>query len=90
MGALIDKLWETEFEFYNYYDESTKELLTLYNCARNELEGSLNNEQKTMLEEMLEQLADYNAAIEKKAFSNGFSLGMRMASEALNQAEKLI
>lgn len=90
MGALIDKLWETEFEFFNYYDENTKELLILYNGERNELEKSLNDQQKALFDEMLEHLADYNAEIEKKAFSNGFSLGMRMAAESFEQSGKLI
>ncbi len=90
MGAMIDKLWETDFEFSNYYDENTKELLSLYNGARTQLEATLSKKQMELFDEVFNYLSEYNAEIEKKAFSNGFSLGIRTAAEAFVESAPLI
>ena len=90
MGQLIDRLWETDFEFFNNDDECTAESLKLYNNARERLEAGLSEEQNQLLHELLTTMAEYNEAIERKAFSNGFSLGLRMSSEAFSQSEQLL
>jgi hypothetical protein len=90
MGQLIDRLWETDFEFFNNDDESTAESLKLYNDARERLEASLSEEQNQLLHELLTTVAEYSATMERKAFSNGFSLGLRMSSEAFSETQQLL
>ena len=90
MGQLIDRLWETDFEFFNNDDESTAESLKLYNNERERLEASLSEEQNQLLHELLTTMAEYNATMERKAFSNGFSLGLRMSSEAFAETQHLL
>ncbi|MBE6692715.1 MAG: hypothetical protein E7586_05285 [Ruminococcaceae bacterium] len=89
MGRLIDKLWENEFEFADYFNSETEELFKLFNSTRKELEKSLSDEPKVLFEDFLEYLGKYHDLMEKKAFSDGFSVGMQLASEAYVESEKL-
>lgn len=90
MGQLIDKIWESDIEFYNYNDDDIKELLQLSENARIELESKIDDKQKRLFDEYYEHISEYFCKIEKCAFSNGFSLGMRMACEAFENSDKLI
>lgn len=90
MGALIDKLWETNFEFCNNVGADTNELLKILGSMLKELEATFSDEQKKLFDEYCAQSGEYHDRLEKTAFSNGFSLGMKMASESFDQAEKLI
>ena len=68
MGKLIDKIWESDIEFYDYSDNDLKELLELMQNSREKLEVSLDNRQKELFYAYTENSADYNADIEKRAF----------------------
>ena len=88
MGKLIDRLWETEIEFTDFQTNEMKELLKIANGTAKELEQNLDEKQKEFFNEYCKYLGEYHDLMEKRIFSNGFSLGAQLALEVFEESEK--
>ena len=81
----ISELWYGNihpFEQCTYGDKRVKELMKLAARNHEELEKSLTEKQKEILEKLEECLNEMHDYAEKDAFSYGFRLGVRLMAEA--------
>lgn len=81
----ISELWYGNihpFEQCTYGDKRIKELMKLAARNHEELEKSLTEKQKEILEKLEECLNEMHDYAEQDAFSYGFRLGLRLMAEA--------
>lgn len=81
----ISELWYGNihpFEQCTYGDKRVKELMKLAARNHEELEKSLTEKQKEILEKLEECLNEMHDYAEQDAFSYGFRLGLRLMAEA--------
>lgn len=81
----ISELWYGNihpFEQCTYGDKRVKELMKLAARNHEELEKSLTEKQKEILEKLEECLNEMHDYAEQDAFSYGFRLGIRLMAEA--------
>lgn len=81
----ISELWYGNihpFEQCTYGDKRVKELMKLAARNHEELEKSLTEKQKEILEKLEECLNEMHDYAEQDAFSYGFRLGVRLMAEA--------
>ena len=81
----IDALWYgniSPFEQCTRGDKRLKELLKLVARNREELDGSLTENQKETLEKFEECMNEMHSITERDAFSYGFRLGVRLMAKA--------
>ena len=85
MMKTIDELWYgniSPFEQCTRGDKRLKELLKLVARNREELDATLTDKQKEILEKFEDCTNEMHSVTERDAFSYGFRLGMRLAVEA--------
>lgn len=81
----ISELWYGNihpFEQCTYGDKRIKELMKLSARNHEELEKSLTDKQKEILEKLEECINEMHDYAEQDAFSCGFRLGVRLVAEA--------
>ena len=84
----IDELWYgnvAPFEQCTRGDKRLKELLNLVVRNREELEGTLTEKQKEILEKFEENMNEMHGVCERDAFSYGFRIGAQLMAEAFLQ-----
>ena len=82
---ILDELWYgniAPFEQSTRGDKRFAELLKLVNQDREELVRTLMDKQKETLEKYEETVNEMYSVTERKAFSYGFRLGVRLMTEA--------
>ena len=81
----IDELWYgniAPFEQCTRDDKRLKELLKLVARNREELDGTLTDRQKEILEKFEENMNEMHGVAERDAFSHGFRLGVQLMAES--------
>ena len=84
----IDELWYgniAPFEQCTRDDKRLKELLKLVARNREELDGTLTDKQKEILEKFEECMNEMHGVAERDAFSHGFRLGVQLMAESFLQ-----
>ena len=84
----LDELWYgniSPFEQCTRGDKQLKELLKLVARNKEELDASLTDKQKEMLEKFEENMNEMHVITERDAFSYGFRLGVQLKAEAFLQ-----
>ena len=84
----IDELWYgniSPFEQCTRDDKRLKELLKLVAHNREELDGTMTDKQKEILEKFEENMNEMHGVCERDAFSHGFRLGVQLIAEAFLQ-----
>ena len=84
----IDELWYgniAPFEQCTRDDKRLKELLKLVARNREELDGTLTDRQKEILEKFEENMNEMHGVCERDAFSYGFRLGVQLMAESFLQ-----
>ena len=84
----IDELWYgniAPFEQCTRGDKRLKELLSLVARNREELDSTLTDRQKEILEKFEENMNEMHGVTERDAFSHGFRLGVQLMAEAFLQ-----
>ncbi len=92
MGKTIEKIWKDELELAPYFGVTNKKLVRLEKQMfrkREELESILEEKQKEIYDKYIEYLDDVNYETLQEAFTEGFSIGVKVAAEALINAERL-
>ena len=82
----IDELWYgniSPFEQCTRGNKELKELLTLTARNREELEATLTDKQKEILEKFEDCMNEMNTITERNAFSYGFKLGIHLMAECV-------
>ena len=82
---ILDELWYgniSPFEQCTRGDKELKELMKLVVRNREELDGTLTEKQKEMLEKYEECSNEMYSITERDAFACGFRLGVRLMAEA--------
>ena len=85
---LINELWYgnvSPFEQCTRGDKQLKELLKLMARNKEELDGTLTDKQKEILEKFEENMNEMHGITERDAFSYGLRLGIRLTAEAFLQ-----
>ena len=81
----IDELWYgniSPFEQCTRGDKRLKALLGLVARNREELDGTLTEKQKEILEKFEENMNEMHGVCERDAFSYGFRLGVQLMAES--------
>ena len=84
----IKELWYgnvAPFEQCTRRDKKLKELLKLVARNKEELDATLTDRQKEVLEKFEENMNEMHGIAERDAFSYGFSLGVHLMAEAFLQ-----
>ena len=84
----IDELWYgnvAPFEQCTRGDQRLKELLSLVARNREELDGTMTDKQKEILEKFEENMNEMHGVCERDAFSYGFRLGVQLMAESFLQ-----
>ena len=84
----IDELWYgnvAPFEQCTRGDKRLKELLNLVVRNREELDGTLTEKQKEILQKFEENTNEMHGVCERGAFSYGFRLGVQLMAESFLQ-----
>ena len=84
----IDELWYgnvAPFEQCTRGDKRLKELLSLVARNREELDSTLTDRQKEILEKFEENMNEMHGVCERDAFSYGFRLGVQLMTESFLQ-----
>ena len=84
----IDELWYgnvAPFEQCTRGDKRLKELLSLVARNREELDGTMTDKQKEILEKFEENMNEMHGVCERDAFSYGFRLGVQLMAESFLQ-----
>ena len=82
---IINQLWYgnvSPFEQYTRGDKQLKELLKLVARNREELDGTLTEKQKEILEKFEDCMSEMHSITERDAFSYGFRLGVQLMAES--------
>ena len=82
---IIKELWYgniAPFEQCTCGDKQLKELLKLVARNKEELDASLTEKQKEILEKFEENMNEMHSIAEREAFSYGLRLGIRLMAEA--------
>ena len=82
---IINELWYgniSPFEQCTRGDKRLKELLKLVARNREELDGTLTEKQKEILEKFEDCMNEMHSITERDAFSYGFRLGVQLMAEA--------
>ena len=85
---ITNELWYgnvAPFEQCTRGDKRLKELLSLMARNRDELEETLTEKQKEVLEKFEENMNEMHGIAERDAFSYGFRLGVQLMAEAFLQ-----
>ena len=85
---IIRELWYgniVPFDQCTRGDKQMKELLSLMDCNRDELEKMLTAKQKETLEKFEENITKMHGINERDAFSYGVRLGVQLMAEAFLQ-----
>ena len=85
---IIKELWYgniAPFEQCTRGDKQLKELLKLVARNKEELDASLTEKQKEILEKFEENMNEMHGITERDAFSYGFRLGVQLMAEAFLQ-----
>ena len=85
---IINELWYgniSPFEHWTRGDKRLKELLKLVARNREDLDGSLTENQKETLEKFEDCMNEMHSITERDAFSYGFRLGVQLMAEAFLQ-----
>ena len=85
---IIKELWYgnfAPFEQCTKGDKQLKELLKLVVRNKEELDGTLTDKQKEILEKFEENMNEMHGITERDAFSYGFRLGVQLMAEAFLQ-----
>lgn len=93
MGKFIEQLWYgniVPFENFARRDAEMRAFEKRYCNKICEFELLLNNKQKDNFEKLSLIIDEYVCEIQKKSFYEGFSLGVRLTSEAFNESENLL
>ena len=84
----IDELWYgniAPFEQCTRGDKRLKEFLSLVARNREELDSTLTDRQKEILEKFEENMNEMHGVTERDAFSHGFRLGVQLMAESFLQ-----
>ena len=84
----IDEFWYgniAPFEQCTRGDKRLKELLSLVARNREELDSTLTDRQKEILEKFEENMNEMHGVCERDAFSHGFRLGVQLIAESFLQ-----
>lgn len=87
----IAKLWNGELEPVRYSGMNNREMKRLWGLIQKnfeELEHSI--AEKELLKRYDDSINEYIILTAEQAFCDGFSLGAKIVSEAINGAEKII
>lgn len=93
MSKLITELWYGTVSPTSNLGKNNSEirsLLKLLDKNRQNLDKSLNSEQIKLLDEYCENLSNLSCLSEEKAFCDGFSIGVKILTESLSNAEQII
>lgn len=93
MTKTIAKLWNGNLEPATYSGESNAEIKKLERFMYKnleELEKILDEKESKVFEKYNDSIGEYLVEISEQVFCDGFSLGARVASEALINAERFI
>lgn len=85
---IIKELWYgniAPFEQCTREDKQLKELLKLVARNKDELDATLTDKQKEVLEKFEENMNEMHGITERDAFSYGFRLGVQLMAEAFLQ-----
>ena len=85
---ITNELWYgniSPFEQCTRGDKQLKELLSLMARNRDELEETLTDKQKEVLEKFEENMNEMHGIAERDAFSYGFRLGVQLMADAFLQ-----
>ena len=88
MSNFIEDLWYGNIHPHEHFlDKSRdfKSLLSVVCKSRDELNGTLTNEQKELLEEYDRSISEMESTELIEAFGYGFSLGVRLLTEAYHK-----
>ena len=86
---IIKEIWYgniAPFEQCTRRDKQLKELLKLVARNKEELDASLTEKQKEILEKFEENINEMHGITERNAFSYGFRLGVQLMAEAFLQS----
>lgn len=92
MSKLITELWYGNVLPVSDLGKNNSEMRTLLNRLnqnRQNLDNSLNDEQIALLNEYCDTRSNYDALSEEQAFCNGFSIAVKILTEALSHSERI-
>ncbi len=92
MTKIIDKIWKNDFELEANFGVNNRNLkIAERNMfrSREKLEKILQDNQKEVYDEYVALLEEMNRQSIDEAFSEGFSIGIRITAEALLYADKI-
>ncbi len=90
MKSILEELWYGNIRPYESGIHNTPKFKELLGCiAQNsrELDTTLSDEQKKLLEKFMDSHSDFNALSESVIFIYGFRLGAQLMLEVLSGAE---
>lgn len=93
MINIIAEIWNGNIDPVRSLGENNSELKNLEDITYRKYEKlnkNLNKEQAEMFKIYNDRITEYVCLISKQAFCDGFSLGARITSEALNDADKMV
>ncbi len=93
MSKLITELWYGTVSPISSSIKNNSEiqnLLKLLDKNHHNLEKYLNKEQKRILERYCECSSELASLLEEQAFCDGFSIGVKILTESLSNAEQII
>lgn len=85
MSSLISELWNDSLDPSCYFGRNNNEIKQIEDLMEknyNSLFKNLNSEEQEILKKYNEQVIDYSIAVSEQAFNDGFSIGIRLISEA--------
>ena len=86
MSCVLTELWNgniTPCECCGVSDPEIEELITLRARNRKEIESGLSVSQKMAFQKYIDCVEEYEIRITEKAFTDGFSLAVKLLMEAL-------
>lgn len=93
MSKIITELWYgtvSPISSSGKNNDEIQNLLRLLDKNRQSLEKTLNKEQKRILDRYCECSSEFASLTEEQAFCDGFSIGVKILTEALSNAEQII
>lgn len=85
---IITELWNGNIKPINYFTKNNTEIQHLEKLLQanlNTIEQTFNDKEKNILQNYNDCIDEYISLICEEAFTNGFSLGVNMITEAFNK-----
>lgn len=93
MTNTISQLWKGDIEPVRYLGLNNFNVKRNENLMRNygeRIEKILDEDEKKTFEKYIQYVNEYISAITEQAFCDGFCMGAKITSEALNGVEKIL